>query len=191
MVTSKNELKILEWDVCKTNKQTNKQTNKHSFVCCFTSFLCETSRMDNRAYHHLWYVMAIYYKNWISNMCIPTEKMTWLSKIFGNKRPHRSYCSPQKPLQIKKHIWYNQYIDLKKTDLKIEWSLFVKSWITFTQWCFVSKFVKIGPVILDEKIFKLCQCIFAIALCKTVWSFLWTNLKPNHSRVLCARFGGY
>ena len=106
MVTSKNELKILEWDV---NKQ------KHSFVCCFTSFLCETSRMDNRAYHHLWYVMAIYYLNRISNVYIPTEKMTWLSKIFGNKRPHRSYCSPQKPLQIKKHIWYNQYVDLKKT----------------------------------------------------------------------------
>ena len=34
----------------------------------------------------------------------------------------------------------------------------------FTQWCFVPRLVEIGPVVLKKKIFKLCQCIFAISL---------------------------
>ena len=34
--------------------------------------------------------------------------------------------------------------------------------ISLTQECFISSFVEIGPSVLERKIFKCCQCIFAI-----------------------------
>ena len=45
--------------------------------------------------------------------------------------------------------------------LIIKWSLFVKPWVPLTKSYFVPSLVEIGPVVL-EKIFKFCQCIFAI-----------------------------
>ena len=45
-----------------------------------------------------------------------------------------------------------------------EWSLFVKPWVSFTKGCFVTSLVEIGPVVLEKKMFKFRQCIFAIAL---------------------------
>ena len=41
---------------------------------------------------------------------------------------------------------------------------FEQIWITFTQGCFVSRFVEIGPVVLKKKMFKVCICILAISL---------------------------
>ena len=41
---------------------------------------------------------------------------------------------------------------------------FEQTWIHFTQGCFVPiKLVEIGPVVLEKKILKFCQCIFAIS----------------------------
>ena len=39
-----------------------------------------------------------------------------------------------------------------------------KSWIPFTEECFVPSLVKICAVVLEKKILKFCQCIFAILL---------------------------
>ena len=41
---------------------------------------------------------------------------------------------------------------------------FYQNWFPFTQGCFVPKLVKVGPVILEKKIFEFRQCIFAILL---------------------------
>ena len=41
---------------------------------------------------------------------------------------------------------------------------FDQIWIPITQGCFVPSLVEIGPVVLKKKIFKVCQCIFAISL---------------------------
>ena len=58
---------------------------------------------------------------------------------------HGSHRSPEKPDQINKHIWaelwlYHKLIRRRKTFsfLRIEWSLFVKHQITFTQGCFMT-----------------------------------------------------
>ena len=40
---------------------------------------------------------------------------------------------------------------------------FQQTWVTFIQGGFVSCLVEIGPVVLEKKIFKYCQCIFAIS----------------------------
>ena len=37
------------------------------------------------------------------------------------------------------------------------------SWISFTKECFVWSLVEIGSVVLENKIFKVRQCIFAIS----------------------------
>ena len=49
--------------------------------------------------------------------------------------------------------------------LSIEWFLILKkTWIPFTQVCFVPSLVEIGPLVLEKKILKFCQCISAISL---------------------------
>ena len=40
---------------------------------------------------------------------------------------------------------------------------FEQTWIPFNQGCFVPSFVEIGPVVLENKIFKICHCIFAFS----------------------------
>ena len=55
--------------------------------------------------------------------------------------------------------------------------IFEHSWMPFTQGCFVPSLVEIVPVGLKKKIFKFCQCIFAILLLSDLWkkagSFIW------------------
>ena len=46
--------------------------------------------------------------------------------------------------------------------MRIYW-FFIWTWIPFTQGCFVPSLVEIGPVVLEKKIFKFCQCIFTIS----------------------------
>ena len=49
--------------------------------------------------------------------------------------------------------------------------------------------LKVCHVVL-EKIFKSCQCNFTkISLYKKKLPFIWTNLNPLNSRMLCAKFG--
>ena len=59
-------------------------------------------------------------------------------------------------------------------------SSFEQTWIPFTQRCFVSSLVEIGPVVL-EKIFKFfmyfCYFVF-ISPWKRAWLFILTNLNP-------------
>ena len=38
---------------------------------------------------------------------------------------------------------------------------FEQTWIPFTKEYFVPSLVGIGPVVLEKKILKFCQCIFA------------------------------
>ena len=45
--------------------------------------------------------------------------------------------------------------------MRIEGSSLEQTLIPFTQECFVSNLVKIGPAV-QEKIFKFFQCIFAV-----------------------------
>ena len=47
--------------------------------------------------------------------------------------------------------------------LRINWSLFVKPWVSFTQGCFVPRWVEIGPAVPEKKTFNFCQYILAIA----------------------------
>ena len=60
-------------------------------------------------------------------------------------------------------------------------SSFEQTWIPFTQRCFVSSLVEIGPVVLEKKIFKFfmyfCYFVF-ISPWKRAWLFILTNLNP-------------
>ena len=44
-----------------------------------------------------------------------------------------------------------------------------KTWIIFTQWCFVPSLVENGPVVLEKKTFKSFQCIFSISQLSPLW----------------------
>ena len=68
-----------------------------------------------------------------------------------------------------------------------EWSLFVKSWVPFTQGCFVPSLVEIGRMVLEKKIFYLLK--YFTSPRKRAWPFIWTNLNPLYPRMLCAVFG--
>ena len=83
--------------------------------------------------------------------------------------PHRS---PGKPVQINKHIFSKRYlnhnVDLEKSKpiisfLIIEWSLFGKPGFPFTRRCIVPYLDKIDPIIVQTKIFRFRECIFAIS----------------------------
>ena len=78
--------------------------------------------------------------------------------------PHRS---PEKTVQINKHIWLHHNVNKeKKKTLLTSWkfigSSFERTWIPFTQGCFVLSLVEIGPLVLEKKILKFRQCIFAV-----------------------------
>ena len=53
----------------------------------------------------------------------------------------------------------------------------------------VPSLFEIGSVVLDSKIFSICQCIFTPPPpWKKAGPFIWTNLNPPHWRMLCAKF---
>ena len=54
-----------------------------------------------------------------------------------------------------------------------------KIWILFTKKCFVTSFVEIGPVILEDKIFKCGQRIFALLLLFHLWKKCDPAFKQN------------
>ena len=60
-------------------------------------------------------------------------------------------------------------------------SSFEQTWIPFTQGCFVPNLVEIGPVVLEKKIFKFRQSIFATLIRKAHLSLClrWTKQKSN------------
>lgn len=64
--------------------------------------------------------------------------------------------------------------------LRNEWSLILKTWISFSRGCFVTSLDRNGPVVLEVKIDKFRQCIFlnaSISSLKSMWSLIWTNLN--------------
>ena len=67
-----------------------------------------------------------------------------------------------------------------------------QTWVIITKRCIVPSLVEISLAVLEKKILKFCQSIFAISLIisprKKVGPFIWTNLKPLHPRVHCAKF---
>ena len=68
------------------------------------------------------------------------------------------------------------------------------TWIPITQGNFVTSLVAIDLVVLEKKIFKFCQFIFAISIrnhlrLEGAWHFIWTNLNPDHKWILWAMFG--
>ena len=75
----------------------------------------------------------------------------------------------------------------KKAGLSFEQTL-----IPLTQEYFLSILVEIGPVVLEEKIFKFHLCIYVIPLLtplgKRMRSFSCANLNPLCPRILFARF---
>ena len=72
-------------------------------------------------------------------------------------------------------------------------SSFEQAWIPFTQECCVAGLVEIGPMVLEQKIFKISSSMYIwyfiiISPWKRAGSFIWTNLNPLHPRILCAKF---
>ena len=55
---------------------------------------------------------------------------------------------------------------------------FEQTWIPFIQECFVLSLVEIGSVVLEKKIFKFCQYIFAILLLYVI-IFPWKRWDPS------------
>ena len=71
-------------------------------------------------------------------------------------------------------------------------SWFEQTWISTISGSFHINLSFPGPVVL-EKIFKWHHPILAFSwlspLWTGAWSFIWTNLKPLHSRMMCTKFG--
>ena len=70
---------------------------------------------------------------------------------------------------------------------------FEQTWIPISQGCFVPSLVEIGPVVLEKKIFKIGQCIFAISFLSPLRKGRGPSLEqtwiPITQRMLCAKFG--
>ena len=73
--------------------------------------------------------------------------------------------------------------------LTVTWVLCIRNpWI---QGYFVTILVKIGPIVLQKKTFKVIN-VFSLGeslFWKRLWVFIWTNMNPLHSRMLCANLG--
>ena len=76
---------------------------------------------------------------------------------FQKQEAHGPQCSPEKTVQINKHIWLYHNVDYEKKKniiifMRIKW-VFEQNLIPFTQGCLVSNLAEIGPVVLEKKIF--------------------------------------
>ena len=74
------------------------------------------------------------------------------------KKAHRPHRAPVKTVQIDKHIWLYQNIDLEKKRIikyfmKIERFFIWTNLNPFIQGCFVPNFIEIASLIREEKIF--------------------------------------
>ena len=66
-----------------------------------------------------------------------------------------------------------------------------QTWVLITKGCIVPSLVKICPVVLEKKIISSIYFLYFIIISpwKRIWPFIWTNLKPLHPRVHCAKVG--
>ena len=80
----------------------------------------------------------------------------------------------------------------RKNPHELNVSSFEQVWIPFTQGCCVADLVEIGPMVLEQKIFKISSmyiCSFVIiSPWKRAGPFIWKNLNPLYPRILCAKF---
>ena len=63
-------------------------------------------------------------------------------------------------------IYFNVDLEKKKTIIifiRTNGSSYKQTWIPIIQGCFVPSLVEIGPVFLEKRIFKFCQCIYTIS----------------------------
>ena len=77
---------------------------------------------------------------------------------------HWQHRSPEKTVQINKHIIIIMLIKRRKNPLLTLWELncssFEQTWILISQEGIMPSLVEICPVVLEKKIFKSCQFIF-------------------------------
>ena len=68
---------------------------------------------------------------------------------------------------------------------------FEETYILFTKGCFVPSLVEIGPVVLEEKIFKICPwfLLFRNLPSEMGMALCLNNLNSRHPMMLCAKFG--
>ena len=105
---------------------------------------------------------------------LPLEKSgaLHLKKNIESLSPKNALC--QVCLKLSQWFWRRRFFkfvnvfSLFRNNLPLEKSgalhLKKKQWIPFTQECFVPSLVEIGQMVLEKKIFWICQCIFAISL---------------------------
>ena len=89
---------------------------------------------------------------------------------------------------------FNNTITLReKVIFSILRNKYINTEVPFTKGWFVTKLVKIAPVILEKKCFLISLKYFhyfvMIFPWKRAWSIIWTNLNPLHPRMLSAKFG--
>ena len=63
----------------------------------------------------------------------------------------------------------------------------------FSHECSVPSLDEIGPAVLEKKIFKFRQYVFAffviISPWKRAWPLIWTNLNSLYPKMICVKFG--
>ena len=101
-------------------------------------------------------------------------------------------------LKINKHMIITMLIKRRKNSLFTLWELngfsFEQTWIPFTQGCTVAGLVEIGWNLSsgsweDFLLLSMYFWYFVIFPWIRAGLFIWTNLNPFHSRILCANFG--
>ena len=122
--------------------------------------------------------------------------------LYRNKQEvHRPHRSPEKQVQINKHICLYHNVDLERE--KIQYLLFCnqmfgilicKTFSLLLPRMLCVNLVEIGRVVLKTKIFPFCQYIFPISFLvfispwKWVWLFIWKktwNEFPSPKNALC------
>ena len=96
--------------------------------------------------------------------------LSWAT-VITNKKPMGHIPHPRNQFKSKhicSKLWLYHPVDLERRKpiisffFIIEWSLFVKHWVPFTQGCYRPSLVEIDQMVL-QKIFRFRQCIFAIS----------------------------
>ena len=99
--------------------------------------------------------------------------------IHSTFKPHGPHCSPEKPVYLRKAIIISLHL--------------LKTWIPFTNGCFVPRLVEIGPVVICWFFNFVSACLlFVIILEKGVSLYLNNHESPSLKYALCQvqfRFG--
>ena len=78
---------------------------------------------------------------------------------MSKQETHWPQCTPEKTVQIEKHKINPMLIKRRENSLstlrELKGLSFERTWIHFTQGCFVPSLIEIGPVVLEEKIFLI------------------------------------